>query len=209
MQSWQWQYRYTYPIAFLVIAVTTLVLYAGVVLPRDPDIIYPWSSDTWGHLVKAVYLREQISLGIWYPDLFPEWYSGQQMLRYFPPIAYYALVGLNEFTDNIYMASNYLLFITALVGGASLLLFAPRIGPIDWVSVIRPALMKPINSTIEALLWMSPPIKVPSPSPVSRLRVAFPSRVRMPSPTAAESPVLIVRIPKINSAIPPSSAKII
>ncbi len=132
MQSWQ--SRYTYPIAFLVIAVATLVLYAGVVFPRDPDIIYPWSSDTWGHLVKAVYLREQISLGIWYPDLFPEWYSGQQMLRYFPPIAYYALVGLNEFTDNIYMASNYLLFITALVGGASLLLFAPRIG-LGWATI--------------------------------------------------------------------------
>jgi uncharacterized membrane protein len=132
MQSWQ--SRYTYPIAVLIIAVTTLALYTGVVFPRDPDVIYPWSSDTWGHLIKAVYLREQIAEGIWYPDLFPEWYSGQQMLRYFPPITYYVLVGLNEMTDNIYMAGNYLLFITALFGGLSVLLFAPRIG-LGWATI--------------------------------------------------------------------------
>lgn len=132
MQSWQ--SRYTYPAAILVIALATFALYAGVVFPRDPDVIYPWSSDTWGHLIKAVYLREQISEGIWYPDLFPEWYSGQQMLRYFPPITYYVLVGLNELTDNIYMAGNYLLFISALVGGISVLLFAPRIG-LGWATI--------------------------------------------------------------------------
>jgi uncharacterized membrane protein len=98
------------------------------------DVIYPWSSDTWGHLIKAVYLREQISEGIWYPDLFPEWYSGQQMLRYFPPLTYYALVGLNELTDNIYMAGNYLMFLTSLIGGVSVLLFAPRIG-LGWATI--------------------------------------------------------------------------
>lgn len=132
MQSWQ--SKYTYPVAFLVIALATLVLYAGVVFPRDPDLIYPWSSDTWGHLIKAVYLREQIAQGVWYPDLFPEWYSGQQMLRYFPPMTYYALVALNEFTDNIYMAGNYLIFLTALLGGVSVLLWAPRIG-LGWATI--------------------------------------------------------------------------
>lgn len=123
-----WQSRYTYPAAILVIVLATFALYAGVVFPRDPDVIYPWSSDAWGHLIKAVYLRQEIAEGNWYPDLFPEWYSGQQMLRYFPPITYYALVGLNELTGNIFMAGNYLLVITALVGGVSVLLFAPRIG---------------------------------------------------------------------------------
>jgi uncharacterized membrane protein len=123
-----WQSRYTYPAAILVIVLATFALYAGVVFPRDPDVIYPWSSDAWGHLIKAVYLSQEIAEGNWYPDLFPEWYSGQQMLRYFPPITYYALVGLNELTGNIFMAGNYLLVITALVGGVSVLLFAPRIG---------------------------------------------------------------------------------
>ena len=128
-----WQSRYTYPAAVLVIVLTTLALYSGVVFPRDLDAIYPWSSDTWGHLIKAVYLREQIGEGVWYPDLFPEWYSGQQMLRYFPPLTYYALVGLSELSGNIYMAGNYLLFIAALAGGISVLLFAPRIG-LGWAT---------------------------------------------------------------------------
>ncbi len=129
-----WRSSYTYAAAVLVIALATVVLYAGVVFPRDMDVIYPWSSDTWGHLIKAVYLREQIGEGIWYPDLFPEWYSGQQMLRYFPPITYYSLVGLNELSGNIYMAGNYLLIITALLGGLSVLLFAPRIG-LGWATI--------------------------------------------------------------------------
>ena len=93
-----WQSKYTYPAAVLVIVAVSIALYVGVVIPRDPDVIYPWSSDTWGHLVKAVYLRAEIAEGNWYPDLFPEWYSGQQMLRYFPPMTYYLLVGLNELT---------------------------------------------------------------------------------------------------------------
>ena len=129
-----WQSRYTYPIAVLVIALVTFALYSGVIFPRDLDAVYPWSSDAWGHLIKAVYLRQEIGEGNWYPDLFPEWYSGQQMLRYFPPITYFALVGLNELTGNIFMAGNYLLFITALLGGVSVLLFAPRIG-LGWATV--------------------------------------------------------------------------
>ncbi|MCH8114804.1 MAG: hypothetical protein J4O01_04765 [Chloroflexi bacterium] len=129
-----WQSRYTYPAAVLVIVLATFALYAGIVFPRDLDAIHPWSSDAWGHLIKAVYLRQEIGEGNWYPDLFPEWYSGQQMLRYFPPITYFALVGLTELTGNIYMAGNYLLLIAALVGGVSVLLFAPRIG-LGWATM--------------------------------------------------------------------------
>ncbi|MCZ6539628.1 MAG: 6-pyruvoyl-tetrahydropterin synthase-related protein, partial [Chloroflexi bacterium] len=129
-----WQSRYTYPAAVLVIVLATFVLYAGVVFPRDSDAIYPWSSDAWGHLIKAEYLRQEIGEGNWYPDLFPEWYSGQQMLRYFPPITYFALTGLNDLTGNVFMAGNYLLLITALTGGLSVLLFAPRIG-LGWATV--------------------------------------------------------------------------
>ncbi len=57
-----WQSRYTYPAAILVIVLVTFALYAGVVFPRDPDVIYPWSSDAWGHLIKAVYLRQEIEI---------------------------------------------------------------------------------------------------------------------------------------------------
>jgi uncharacterized membrane protein len=122
------QSRERYGLAALALLVFTMTLYFGVIFPRDAERIFPWSSDAWGHLVKAVYLRDQIGEGHLYPDIFPSWYSGQQILRYFPPLSYYAVVGLNEVTGNIYTAGNLYLFFTSLIGGLSFLLFAPRIG---------------------------------------------------------------------------------
>lgn len=124
----QLQPRERYAIGVLAIVITALVVYFGVIFPRDAERIFPWSSDAWGHLVKAVYLREQISDGQFYPDLFPSWYSGQQLLRYFPPLSYYAIVGLDTVTNNIFTAGNLFIFGTALLGSLSFLLFAPRIG---------------------------------------------------------------------------------
>lgn len=120
--------REQYAIGVLAIIITALVVYFNVVFPRDADSVFPWSSDAWGHLIKAVYLREQIGEGQFYPDLFPDWYNGQQLLRYFPPLSYYALVGLNEITGNIFTAGNLYIFATSLIGGISFLLFAPRVG---------------------------------------------------------------------------------
>ncbi len=126
--------RELYTLGALVIIVATMVIYFGVIFPRDADAIYPWSSDAWGHLVKADYLGEQIGDGVFYPDLFPAWYSGQQLLRYFPPLSYYMLVGLHEVTGNIFTAGNLYVFLTSLIGGLSFLLFARRIG-IAWAVV--------------------------------------------------------------------------
>lgn len=120
--------RERYAIGVLTIVITALVVYFGVVFPRDGDSIFPWSSDAWGHLVKAVYLSEQISDGQFYPDVFPSWYNGQQLLRYFPPLSYYAIVGIDAVTGNIFTAGNLFIFGASLIGGLSFLLFAPRIG---------------------------------------------------------------------------------
>jgi len=114
--------------AIFVVAAGTLVFYYGVLFPRDSGAIYPWSSDAWGHYIKSVYLREQVAQGIWYPDLFPDWYSGQQLLRYFPPLAYYILMGLDILTGDIFRAGSLYMFLAALAGGLSMLLFTGRIG---------------------------------------------------------------------------------
>ena len=126
--------RERYAIGVLAIVLVALVVYFGVIFPRDSERIFPWSSDAWGHLVKAVYLREQINDGQFYPDLFPSWYSGQQLLRYFPPLSYYAIVGLDMVTNNIFTAGNLFIFGTALIGSLSFLLFARRIG-VFWAVV--------------------------------------------------------------------------
>ena len=106
----QSRHREQYALGVLAIIIATMVIYFGVIFPRDADNIYPWSSDAWGHLVKADYLGDQIDDGVYYPDLFPAWYSGQQLLRYFPPLSYYALVGLHEITGNIFTAGNLYIF---------------------------------------------------------------------------------------------------
>lgn len=123
--------RQQYALGALAIIIAALVVYFGVIFPRDATRIFPWSSDAWGHLVKAVYLNQQIAEGNFYPDLFPSWYNGQQLLRYFPPLSYYALVAIYQVTGNIYTAGNLFIFGTALFGGLSFLLFTRRIG-ITW-----------------------------------------------------------------------------
>ena len=65
----------------MVVILAGLFIYQSLLFPADPEQIYPWGSDTWGHLIKAVYLDQQISQGNYYPDLFPGWYNGLQVLR--------------------------------------------------------------------------------------------------------------------------------
>jgi uncharacterized membrane protein len=115
-------------VAAFVILAATLVVHWGVLFPPDPFARYPWSSDAWGHLIKAEYLRDQIEQGYWYPDLFPHWYSGQQMLRYYAPLPYYALVGILTIAKDTFTAGNWFLFLAALGGGLSMLLYARRFG---------------------------------------------------------------------------------
>ncbi|MCH8745392.1 MAG: hypothetical protein IIB31_07070, partial [Chloroflexi bacterium] len=127
----------------VVILLAGLFIYQHLLFPVDPDRIHPWGSDTWGHLVKAVYLQEQIAQGVVYPDLFPGWYNGIQMLRYHAPLPYYLLVGLSKLTPNIWWAGNLFLALSSLAGGLSFLLYRrwlgllPAYGPLIIWGVIR------------------------------------------------------------------------
>ncbi len=121
-------------LAAVAILAVTLVVYRQVIFPPDPAARYPWSSDTWGHLIKAEYLLEQVRQGHWYPDLFPYWYSGQQMLRYYAPLPYYILMALLVVTGDVFAAGNWTLFLAALAGGLSMLLFARWYG-LGWATV--------------------------------------------------------------------------
>ena len=79
-------FRAQLAIAGLVIFAAAVLVYQDVLFLEDSTARYPWSSDAWGHLIKAEYLAEQIGQGNYYPDLFPQWYNGQQMLRYYAPL---------------------------------------------------------------------------------------------------------------------------
>ncbi len=120
--------RLLLPATGLLMVGLGLLLYRGLLFPSDPAAVAPWSSDGWGHLMKAQYLLQQIRAGNWYPDLFSGWYNGMELLRYYAPIPYYGLAGVLAITNNVYVAGNWFLFLCAIFGGLSFLLYRGRIG---------------------------------------------------------------------------------
>jgi uncharacterized membrane protein len=114
--------------AGVALVLVAFLIHQNVIVPRDRAAIYPWSSDAWGHLVKAEYLRAEIGEGTLYPDIFPAWYAGQQMLRYFAPLPYYLLAGLDFVAGNLFVAGNMFIFLTSAAGALGFLLFSRRIG---------------------------------------------------------------------------------
>ena len=48
-------------LAVVVIIAVALLLHRTLLFPPNPDAVTPWSSDGWGHLMKAEYLLEQIN----------------------------------------------------------------------------------------------------------------------------------------------------
>ncbi len=119
---WQW------PLGVAIIALTTLLCYRGILFPTSSEARYPWASDTLGHVVKAEYLRAQMARGHLYPNIFPGWYMGVQMLRYYPPLPYYLLVGLTALSGDSVVAANWYIVLCALVGGLTWLPYRRWLG---------------------------------------------------------------------------------
>ena len=103
-------------------------VYWGVLYPPAIEPLYPWASDTLGHVLKVDYLGDNLDQGISYPDILPDWYMGQQMMRYHPPLPYYLLVVLSAFLPSSVSAANWFIVLCAFVGGLSWLLYRRWIG---------------------------------------------------------------------------------
>lgn len=104
----------------------TLWFYAPVLFA--PPGTFPWGADTLGHVLKAHYLADSLAHGVWYPDLFPGWYMGLQMLRYYPPAAYYLMVAYAQVTPNMVIAANWLIVSALFVGACGWLLYRRWLG---------------------------------------------------------------------------------
>ena len=105
----------------------TLFIYRPILFPGG-EATSPWGSDTLGHVMKTEYLQEQIAQGKFYPDLFPGWYMGVQMMRYYPPLPYYLLLLLSYLVGSTITAAAWLVALCALAGGVSWLLFQRWMG---------------------------------------------------------------------------------
>ena len=115
-------------ISILIIALVALILYANLLSPQAGRTLFPWASDTFGHILKVDYLRQMLAQGVLYPNLLPQWYLGQQVMRYYPPLPYYMLAGLSWVIGNDIAAANWFIVICALVGGLAWLLYRRWIG---------------------------------------------------------------------------------
>lgn len=114
-------------LAALCIAATALLAYLKL-LSAPPHKMYPWGSDTWGHLFKAEFLYAEIKDGRPFPSFFAWWYNGCPLFRYWAPLPYYALVFFRALSGSIFTAANHFIFTCALAGGLSWLVLTPRMG---------------------------------------------------------------------------------
>ena len=119
-------------IGVILIGLVTLLTYRGILFPVG-DAVYPWASDTLGHVLKAGYLQQKLAQGVLYPDFFPAWYMGLQMLRYYPPLPYYLLVGLTYIAGDAVIAANWFIALCALAGGLAWLPYRRWLG---WVPAV-------------------------------------------------------------------------
>lgn len=128
-----------YMLATVLILLFAFIAYHNILWPPTEQR-FPWGSDSWGHLFKAEMLYEQIRQGNYYPQFTEYWYNGTQPFRYWAPLPYYALAGLNGLSGDIFVAGNLYIFLCALLGALSWLLLSRRMG-------LWPAVMA-------ALIWL-------------------------------------------------------
>lgn len=115
-------------LAGLLILVVALVIYRPILAGTGDGLLYPWASDTMGHLLKVEFIASELQAGRFYPQLFPDWYSGVQLLRYFPPVPYYLLAGIFLISRDIVLTAGVFVFATALFGGLGMLMYQRWIG---------------------------------------------------------------------------------
>ena len=118
--------------AVFVIILCSILIYWPVISINNPSAV-PWGSDTLGHISRLEFLAKSINQGFYTPDIYPSWYLGVQLFRYYPPLTYYLLIVIGLITGQAVLAANWLIFLSALTGGLSFLLFKKWIG---WLPAI-------------------------------------------------------------------------
>lgn len=105
-------------LAFLLICSCGLMIYV------KNSGLYPRGSDIYGHIFKSNLLYESIKNGNVYPMYSSLWYNGIQPFRYWAPIPYYILAGLQFLVGGDAM-NSYIVFVGVafFLGAAGWVLF--------------------------------------------------------------------------------------
>lgn len=94
-----------------------------------PGWVGPWSSDAWGHVAKAECLLRCWKNGVFFPDIHPEWYLGEDLFRYWAPVPYYVLAAfLSILGDPARAAQWYVVLALGFGGSTFLILFRRELG---------------------------------------------------------------------------------
>ncbi|MCL5958153.1 MAG: 6-pyruvoyl-tetrahydropterin synthase-related protein [Chloroflexi bacterium] len=115
-------------LATCLVVGAAFVAYRATLYPASEMVKYPWGSDTWGHLIKVEFLRDEIARGVLFPNVFPDWYAGVQLFRYYAPLPYYAMLLFSSVFKDVFLASSWFIFACAVLGGTSFLLYRPWVG---------------------------------------------------------------------------------
>lgn len=140
MEKHKWknaQMRIASLIILMVAAILTVVL-----LNKNQGIA--WGSDTYGHLYKANVLYDALREGNYFLDYDWNWYNGLQPFRYWAPMPYYLIAGLNFFVHNIEAANNLFMIFIFVVGGY---------GFVIWGQYLK----RPFLGLILGILWFFVP----------------------------------------------------
>jgi len=112
-----------------LIAATIFLLIVGAAITFyiKNAAIYPSGADIFGHIFKSDLLYHNIRVGNFYPLYTEYWYNGLQPFRYWAPLPYYLLAGLQFITGGNALDS-YLLFIflAFFLGGLGWLLWGKK-----------------------------------------------------------------------------------
>jgi uncharacterized membrane protein len=119
---------YRVGLSLSLIILTPFILYRGILNSQAGITLYPWGSDTLGHELKVGYLQQNIARGVLYPNLLPQWYLGQQMMRYYPPLPYYLIAGLSCIVGNAVAGANLFIVLCAVAGGLAWLTYRRWLG---------------------------------------------------------------------------------
>lgn len=100
---------------FYLVASTILGILLVLYINRKG--IFPWGSDTWGHLYKAKFLYESILKRDFYPILTFDWYNGIEPFRYWAPFPYYLLATfIFSAHGNVFIAYNLFILFVFIAG---------------------------------------------------------------------------------------------
>lgn len=109
---------------YIIIFLFYIIISLGLYFIMTRNGVYPWGSDTWGHLFKGHIMYKHLLKGDIYPLFTKYWYNGIQPFRYWAPVPYYILAFLEfVFNGNSLFSYYSFIYLVFFIGALPWILF--------------------------------------------------------------------------------------